>query len=77
MSYFLPDSQNFNTVLQLMKEAFFKHGEKDALRSCVKALNFCSVQSRGDLQDLAQNILKELEAELVAKLKSAIEEVLV
>lgn len=60
-----------------MKEAFFKHGEKDALRSCVKAINFCSTGSQGELQDFAQNQLKELEDELIAKLKSAIKEVAV
>lgn len=60
-----------------MKEAIFKHGEKDALRSCVKALNFCSTGSQGELQDFAQNKLKELEDELIAKLKSAIKEVAV
>ncbi|KAK9281795.1 hypothetical protein L1049_004701 [Liquidambar formosana] len=67
--------QNFKTVLQLMKEAFFKHGEKDALRSCVKAFNFSSTESQGELQDFAQNKLKELEDELIAKIKSAIKEV--
>lgn len=58
-----------------MKEAFFKHSEKDALRSCVKAINFISTESQGELQDVARNQLKELEDELVAKLKSAIKEV--
>lgn len=77
MSDFFSYFQNFKTVLQLMKEVFFKHGEKDALRSCVKAINFCSAQSRGELKDFAQNKLKELEDELIAKLKSAIKEVLV
>lgn len=60
-----------------MKEAFFKHGEKDALRSCVKAINFCSSECQGELKDFAQNKLKELEDELIAKLKSAIKEVMV
>ncbi|XP_052211559.1 sister-chromatid cohesion protein 3 [Diospyros lotus] len=67
--------QNFKNVLQLIKEAFFKHGEKDPLRCCMKAINFCSTESRGELQDFAQNKLKELEDELAAKLKSAIREV--
>ncbi|XP_010244638.1 PREDICTED: sister-chromatid cohesion protein 3 isoform X2 [Nelumbo nucifera] len=67
--------QNFKTVLQLIKDAFFKHGEKDALRSCVKAIIFCSTESQGELQDFAQNKLKELEDELMTKLKSAIKEV--
>lgn len=69
--------QNFRNVLQLMKEAFFKHGDKDPLRSCVKAINFCCIESQGELQDFARNKLKELEDELIAKLKSAIKEVVV
>ncbi|XVE77707.1 hypothetical protein DITRI_Ditri13aG0084500 [Diplodiscus trichospermus] len=68
--------QNLKTTLQLIKDAFFKHGEKDALRSCVKAINFCSTESRGELQDVARNKLKELEDELIDKLKSAIKEVI-
>lgn len=60
-----------------MREAFFKHGEKDALRSCVKAINFCSSECQGELKDFAQNKLKELEDELIAKLKTAIKEVAV
>ncbi|XP_041017986.1 sister-chromatid cohesion protein 3-like [Juglans microcarpa x Juglans regia] len=67
--------QNFKNVLQLMKEAFFKHGEKEALRSCVRAFSFCSTESQGELQDFARNKLKELEDELIAKLKAAIKEV--
>ncbi|XP_043711657.1 sister-chromatid cohesion protein 3 [Telopea speciosissima] len=67
--------QNFKTVLQLIKDAFFKHGEKDPLRSCVKAMTFCSSESQGELQDFAQNKLKELEDELIVKLRSAMKEV--
>ncbi|KAH9612413.1 hypothetical protein KSS87_005628 [Heliosperma pusillum] len=67
--------QNFKTVLQLMKEAFFKHGDKDTLRTCVKAMNFCSVESKGELQEFANNKLKELEDELLSKLKIAMKEV--
>ncbi|XP_075642454.1 sister-chromatid cohesion protein 3 [Castanea sativa] len=67
--------QNFRSVLQLIKEAFFKHGEKEALRSCVKAINFCSTESQGELQDFARSELKELEDGLIAKLKAAIKEV--
>lgn len=69
--------QNFRSVLQLIKEAFFKHGEKEALRSCVKAINFCSTESQGELQDFARSELKELEDGLIAKLKAAIKEVVV
>ncbi|OMP06606.1 Armadillo-like helical [Corchorus olitorius] len=67
--------QYYNKAQRLIKDAFFKHGEKDALRSCVKAINFCCTESRGELQDFARNKLKELEDELIDKLKSAIEEV--
>ncbi|KAF8006570.1 hypothetical protein BT93_K0772 [Corymbia citriodora subsp. variegata] len=67
--------QSFKSILKLVKEAFFKHGEKDALRSCVKAMNYCSTESQGELQDFARNQSKELEDELIAKVKSAIKEV--
>lgn len=67
--------QNFKTVLQLIKDAFFKHGEKEALRSCVKAVMFCSSDSQGELQDFAHNKLKDIEDELIAKLKSALKAV--
>ncbi|XVF21866.1 hypothetical protein REPUB_Repub12eG0126300 [Reevesia pubescens] len=68
--------QNFRTILRLIKDAFFKHGEKDALRSCVKAIKFCCTDSQGELQDFARNKLKELEDELIDKLKSATKEVI-
>lgn len=60
-----------------MKETFFKHGDKDALRACVRAINYCSSGSRGELKDYAQNKLKEVEDELVVKVKAAIREVAV
>lgn len=60
-----------------MKDAFFKHGEKEALRSCVKAINFCSTESQGELQDFARSKLREVEDEIVAKVKAAIKEVAV
>lgn len=64
-------------MLKLIKEAFFKHGEKDALRSCIKAFNYCATESRGELQDFAQNQLKELENELIMKFRSAMKEIAV
>ncbi|CAB4311957.1 unnamed protein product [Prunus armeniaca] len=67
--------QNFKSVLQLIKEAFFKHGEREALRSCVNAVNLCSTESQGELKDFARNTSKELQDELIAKLKSAMKEV--
>lgn len=69
--------QNFRSILKLMKEAFFKHGEKDNLRACVKAIKFCSSDSQGELQDFAQNLIKDLEDDLVAKLNSAMKDVMV
>lgn len=60
-----------------MKETFFKHGDKEALRSCVNAIDYCTNGSRGELQDFAQNKLKELEDELIVKVKAAIREVVV
>ncbi|XP_076890501.1 sister-chromatid cohesion protein 3-like [Bidens hawaiensis] len=67
--------QKFKTLLQLIKDTFFKHGDKDALRSCVEAIIYCVNRSQGELQDYAQNKLKELEDELISKLKAAIKEV--
>lgn len=69
--------QSFKTVLQLIKDAFFKHGDKDSLRSCVKAMRFCSNESKGELQDFAQNKLKELENELIVKLRFAMKDAVV
>ncbi|KAG2406635.1 Sister-chromatid cohesion protein [Vigna angularis] len=66
---------NFKNLLQLVKDTFFKHGDKDPLRACVKAIDFCCMESQGELQDFARIKLKELEDEIVAKLKSAIKEV--
>ncbi|CAK7348957.1 unnamed protein product [Dovyalis caffra] len=65
---------NFKNVLQLMKQAFFKHGDKEALRSCVRAIKSCSTESQGELKDYALNKLKNLEDELIDKLKSAMKE---
>ncbi|KAJ6827296.1 sister-chromatid cohesion protein 3 [Iris pallida] len=67
--------QNLKSVLELIADTFFKHGEKDTLRSCIAALIFCSAESQADLQDYAQNKLKDLENELTVKLKSAVKEV--
>ncbi|XP_073283758.1 sister-chromatid cohesion protein 3-like [Primulina huaijiensis] len=67
--------QNFKATLQLMREAFFKHGDKDALRSCVRAFKFCATESQGELQDFGQNQVKELEDEILVKLKSALKDV--
>lgn len=70
--------QNFETVIQLIKEAFFKHGEKEALRSCANAIMFCSTDSQGELKDTARNLVKELHDELIhSKLKPAMKEVAV
>lgn len=70
------DEKSFETILQLINDAFFKHGEKEALRSCVKAIKFCSAESQGELQDSARKNLKDVEDKLIAKIKSAIKAVL-
>ena len=36
-------------MLQLIKEAFFKHGGANTLKSCVKAITFCATESQVDL----------------------------
>lgn len=64
--------QTFSQVMQLLKEAFFKHGEENVLKACVKALAFCGGESQADLQDSAQQTMKLMEDELVLKLRSAI-----
>lgn len=43
----------------------------------MKAVNFCATESRGELKDFSQNQLKELEDELMTKLRSAIKEIAV
>lgn len=67
--------QNFKNLLQLMEDAFLKIGDKDPLRACVKAINFCCVESRGELQDFARIKLKKLEVKIIKNLKSAISDV--
>ncbi|KFK37551.1 hypothetical protein AALP_AA4G271400 [Arabis alpina] len=67
--------QNFKAAVRLIKDAFFKHGEKEALRSCIKAITFCASESKGELQDFSRGKLKDLEDELLDKLTSAIKEV--
>ncbi|KAG0470492.1 hypothetical protein HPP92_017192 [Vanilla planifolia] len=69
--------QSFKSVLDLIVEAFFKHGEEDALKSCIKSLTFCAIEGQADLRDYAQNKMKDLENELLVKLKSAIKAVMV
>lgn len=64
--------QNFTTLLQLIKEAFFKHGDENILKTCVKVLSFAASESQGDLQDSANQILKETADDLLVKLRSAI-----
>jgi len=58
-----------------MEDAFLKIGDKDPLRACVKAINFCCVESRGELQDFARIKLKKLEVKIIKNLKSAISDV--
>ena len=67
--------QNFKAAIDLIVDAFFKHGDKDTLRSCIKAIAFCCNNCQADLLDYAENKLKNLEDELVLKVKTAIKEV--
>ncbi|KAL9258659.1 Sister-chromatid cohesion protein 3-like protein [Drosera capensis] len=60
---------------QLMKEAFLKLGDKDTLRSCLKALNFCCTEIKGEAQDFCLNKFKEIEDGVISKLKNALKEV--
>lgn len=69
------EEQSFKAVVEIIYDAFFKHSDKNALRSCAKAMTFCSTECQADLQDFAQNKLKELEDELIVKLNSAMKEV--
>lgn len=67
--------KHFKAAIDLITDAFFKHGEKDTLRSCIKAITFCCTECQADLKDYAENKLKNLEDELVLKVKTAIKEV--
>ncbi|KAM0928949.1 hypothetical protein ACQ4PT_001917 [Festuca glaucescens] len=67
--------QNFKAAIDCIVDAFFKHGDKDTLRSCIKAIAFCCNKCQADLLDYAENKLKNLEDELVLKVKTAIKEV--
>ncbi|CAL1376292.1 unnamed protein product [Linum trigynum] len=59
--------ENCVSVLLLIKETFFKHGEKETLRSCVKALNFSSVESKWELKDYACRMSLLLSLDLLSK----------
>ncbi|XP_062196989.1 sister-chromatid cohesion protein 3-like [Phragmites australis] len=67
--------KHFKAAIDLIFDVFFKHGEKDTLRSCIKAITFCCTECQADLKDYAENKLKNLEDELVLKVKNAIKEV--
>ncbi|KAG2563871.1 hypothetical protein PVAP13_8KG371000 [Panicum virgatum] len=75
MYSFKRQETHFKAAIDLITDAFFKHGEKDALRSCIKAITFCCTECQADLKDYAENKLKNLEDELVLKVKTAIKEV--
>ncbi|CAI0389872.1 unnamed protein product [Linum tenue] len=60
-------TQNCISALLVIKETFFKHGEKETLRSCVKALNFSSVESKGELKDYACRMSLFLSLDLLSK----------
>ncbi|BBN04041.1 cohesin complex subunit SA-1/2 [Marchantia polymorpha subsp. ruderalis] len=64
--------QSFAAALQLIKDAFVKHGDSNTLKACVKSLAFAANESHADLQDSAQQIFKQTVDDLSSKLKSAI-----
>jgi hypothetical protein len=51
--------QNFINVLQVSKEAFFKYEDENKLKICMKALLLAKYESQRDLQDLANQVIKE------------------
>ncbi|WMV54637.1 hypothetical protein MTR67_048022 [Solanum verrucosum] len=60
----------FKFAVFLMNEAFFKHGEREALRSCIKALNFWATEICWELQDYTLNKLKGIEDELIVNMSA-------
>ena len=48
-----------------MNEASFNHGEREALRSCINALNFWATEIWWELQDFTLNILNRIIDELI------------
>lgn len=59
-------------MLLLIKEAFFKHGDENILKTCIKVLSFYANESQGDLQDSTNQVIKEIADDLLVKLRSAI-----
>lgn len=64
---------SFSTILQLLKEAFFKHAEEQILHNCVKALSFCAQEGHAELKDVAQAVLNEAATETMKKLDEAVQ----
>jgi len=64
--------QNFTRVLNLIKEAFFKHGDENILKTCINVMSFAANESQGDLQDSANQVIKETVDDLLVKLRSSI-----
>ncbi|WMV30209.1 hypothetical protein MTR67_023594 [Solanum verrucosum] len=60
----------FKYAVFLMNEASFKHGEREALRSCIKALNFWATEICWELQDFTLNKLKGIEDELIINMSA-------
>ncbi|XP_024538812.1 sister-chromatid cohesion protein 3 isoform X2 [Selaginella moellendorffii] len=65
--------QSCISSLELTRDAFFKHGDRKTLQTCVNTLVFCASETKADLQDAAQRVLKETTDEVIRKLRSAIE----
>ncbi|CAN1751930.1 Sister-chromatid cohesion protein 3 [Linum perenne] len=69
--------QDWDCIVSMLLEnagVFFQHEEREALRSCVKALVFCLKHSEGTLTDFPRKQLESLEAKLIDELKTALKD---
>ena len=67
--------QNFSAIINLLKDAFFKHGKPALLSKCIQALSFCAKEGHAELKDVAQHVLFESGVEVVTKLQNSIAQV--
>eukprot|EP00897_Mesotaenium_endlicherianum_P001304 jgi/Mesen1/1200/ME000128S00174 len=63
---------SFAATVELLKEAFFRHGDEETVGSCVRALAFCAREGHAELKDAAQHMLSQTGAELLVKLQAVI-----
>ncbi|CAN1158876.1 Sister-chromatid cohesion protein 3 [Linum perenne] len=76
LQYYSPKrmQESFKSLLEVIVTVFFQHEEREALRSCVKALVFCLKHSEGTLTDFPRKQLESLEAKLIDELKTALKD---